>query len=709
MNFAGSELQISAFQINTATGNVYSNVTFPNARTSYEQSQNIYPVAVKKHDPSDLPAGLDPNQLYYLKKTGSNYKFYLTIGNAIAETGHFEFTDTKDFTLVFTKFRRTIGTQSIFEAVGDMYCCEEPALNLNSSVLYDRCTVVVDGTSYTLKRVSQMVSYTAAIEGGAYTLVYPFDGIFAFQSDAFLKDGMWQVISLTVAYKTTQTNPSVWLADYNFMTLGELEIKTASTYNQLGYTHVDGQTHEILEGGQAVVVNEVTLASDPGPIALLKSNTFTDFIGTLHRSGGYGYWAAPPVVITADFGSGATAVANVGSGGRITSFTITNGGSGYYTVAGDPSFNVSLPFNFERKFKMINPATGTTTWPTSSFPYSGTMTDTDTVRNLPSITYAFSGTSVMPPATAVLKGAFFSGTKATPFPPALALPNCVAVATSTITLSGLQTIGGVPLQAGDRVLVMGNNSYPDSRKSNGIYLASAGAWGRSADIFVNGSYTFVNQGTGGKQRYRITSEFYTTFPIVFGVTPLNFTAYTAANLPITYDNVDLGDITAVCVYDAETDTYYSAVMTLNGIPGRINFRTSGGLPVTGRAKFLIESIAPGALNVNLSNDDFNGWRENANAFDLVSDPPGVVTPINPLPLFSGKSQSVPVIDTRTYWTGNYYINLMPFVRRTVDSSRTGAIMTLKFSRVGRAVKSLGLPEETLYIKAYYGDSYITTL
>lgn len=706
MNFAGSEQVIYDFQINTGTGAFNSGLTFPNARTSYEQLHDVYPVGVKKFLLGDLPAGLDPAHLYYLRKTGSNYKFYLTLGDAVGETSPFVFTDTKDFVLVFTKFRRVIGTQSIAEDVGEMYCCEVPDLNLNSTILYDRCTVVWEGDSYTLKRVSQMVSYTTAIIGGAYTLIYPFDGIFAFQSDAFLKDGLWQVIGLTVAYKTTQTNPSVWLADYDFMTLGQLEIKTASTYNQLGYTHVAGQTQEILQGGNAAVVNE-TYLTDPNP------SSITAIASTNYPPGGYGYWAVPPVVITSLHGSGATAVANLGDGGRITSFTITNGGSGYLYYSPYPgvdnSINTSLPFNFERKFEMINTATGNSTWPTSSFPYSGTMTDTDTVRNLPSITYAFSGTSVMPPATVVLKGAYIAGTKATMFPTALELPNCVAVATSTITLSGLQTIGGVPLQAGDRVLVMGNNSYPDSSKSNGIYLASSGAWSRAGDVFVDGSYTFVNQGTGGKRRYRLKASAFVIFPIVFGTSPLFFTAYNASDLPITYDNVDLGDITATCYHDAETDTYYSAVMTLNGIPGRINFQTSGGLPATGRAKFLIESIAPGGLNINLSNDDFNGWREAATPFDTVSDPPGVITPINPLPLFSGKSQSVAVIDTRTYWTGNYYIDLMPFVRRTVDSSRTGAIMTLKFSRVGRAVKSLGLPEETLYIKAYYGDSYITSL
>jgi hypothetical protein len=696
MIFAGSEQVIYDFQINIGTSAFNSAITFPDARTSYEKLHDVYPVGVKKFTLGDMPTGLDSSQLYYLRKTGSNYKFYLTLENAVAETSHFVFTDAKDFMLVFTKFRRTIGTQSIAESVGDMYCCEVPDLGLNSTVLYDRCTVVFDGTSYTLKRVSLVM--------GLNSYIY-FPGVsFLFRSDPFLKDGLWQGIDLVISYKDLPP-PAVY-PDYDHMTL-TLIIGTASTYNQLGLPHVDGQTQEILEGGSPAFVNEVYL-SYPNP------SSITAIASTNYPAGGYGYWAVPPVVITSLQGSGATAVANVGSGGRITSFTITNGGSGYMDYSPFPgvdnSIHVSVPFNFERRFEMINPSTGTTTWPTSSFPYSGTLTDTDTVRNLPSVSYAFSGTSVMPPATVVLKDAYFAGTKATMFPTALELPNCVAVATSTITLRGLQTIGGVLLQAGDRVLVMGNNSYPDSSKSNGIYLASAGSWSRSGDVFVDGSYTFVNQGAGGKRRYRLKASAFVIFPIVFGTSPLVFTVYTAANLPITYDNVDLGNITATCYHDAETNTYYSSVMTLNGIPGRINFGTIGGLPAANRAKFLIEQIGIGTnANINLSNDDFNGLSLLTNyGYETVSDPPGVVVPTVPTRFFTGLTQSKPFFDTRLRADGPF--SLTPYrIYRDLGTVKTNSIMGLSFSRVGRAVKSLGLPSEIFTIYADNGDSYITTL
>jgi len=58
--------------------------------------------------------------------------------------------------------------------------------------------------------------------------------------------------------------------------------------------------------------------------------------------------------------------------------------------------------------------------------------------------------------------------------------SCRTVATTNITLSGEQTIGATSVVAGDRVLVIGQTDA----KTNGIYVASATAWARSADANV---------------------------------------------------------------------------------------------------------------------------------------------------------------------------------------------------------------------------------
>lgn len=70
-----------------------------------------------------------------------------------------------------------------------------------------------------------------------------------------------------------------------------------------------------------------------------------------------------------------------------------------------------------------------------------------------------------------------------------------AATTADITLSGAQTIDGVSIVAGDRVLVK-NQTAP---AENGIYVAASGAWARSADANtwseLVSAYTFVEEGS----------------------------------------------------------------------------------------------------------------------------------------------------------------------------------------------------------------------
>lgn len=70
-------------------------------------------------------------------------------------------------------------------------------------------------------------------------------------------------------------------------------------------------------------------------------------------------------------------------------------------------------------------------------------------------------------------------------------------ATGTVSLTGTQTIDGIALIAGDRVLIK-NQSGPNGGQ-NGIYVVAAGAWSRAADMNVwaevPGAFCFVEQGT----------------------------------------------------------------------------------------------------------------------------------------------------------------------------------------------------------------------
>lgn len=92
--------------------------------------------------------------------------------------------------------------------------------------------------------------------------------------------------------------------------------------------------------------------------------------------------------------------------------------------------------------------------------------------------------------------------------------------TGNITRSGTQTIDGVSLSVGDRVLVK-DQSVPSE---NGIYQVQSGTWLRANDAGISarlegGLIVYVREGTVNKGKYFILT---TTAPITVSVTPLNF-------------------------------------------------------------------------------------------------------------------------------------------------------------------------------------------
>lgn len=83
-----------------------------------------------------------------------------------------------------------------------------------------------------------------------------------------------------------------------------------------------------------------------------------------------------------------------------------------------------------------------------------------------------------------------------------------AATTANITLSGTQTIDGIAVVAGDRILVKNQTTA----STNGIYDVAAGAWTRSADADsaseMGGAIVNVDSGTQGAQLW--TTSFKTT-------------------------------------------------------------------------------------------------------------------------------------------------------------------------------------------------------
>lgn len=118
-------------------------------------------------------------------------------------------------------------------------------------------------------------------------------------------------------------------------------------------------------------------------------------------------------------------------------------------------------------------------------------------------------------------------------------PPCITVATTNITLSGLQTISGVTVVEDDRVLVKGQSTASE----NGIYNASTGSWTRAKDFdgvldAVSGTRILIRRpGSSLAAEYELTSA----DPIVIGTTELTFSLRYGANA--TYDTTE-GEIAA---------------------------------------------------------------------------------------------------------------------------------------------------------------------
>jgi phage-related tail fiber protein len=125
-----------------------------------------------------------------------------------------------------------------------------------------------------------------------------------------------------------------------------------------------------------------------------------------------------------------------------------------------------------------------------------------------------------------------------------------AATTGNITLSGTQTVDGVALVAGDRVLVKNQTTGSE----NGIYVVvSGGAWTRSTDAdtsakVTSGMFVFVEEGTTNADSGWVLT---TDMPITLGSTALAFTQFSGAGqitagagLTKTGNTLDVGTASA---------------------------------------------------------------------------------------------------------------------------------------------------------------------
>ena len=227
--------------------------------------------------------------------------------------------------------------------------------------------------------------------------------------------------------------------------------------------------------------------------------------------------------------------------------------------------------------------TGDVTWTSSSFNGSANVTGTATLAN--SGVTAGTYTKI----TVDAKGRATSGTTLSAADiPALTMANIPGAAykqsvrcatTANITLSGTQTIDGIAVVAGDRVLVKNQTTA----SQNGIYVVSASTWTRSTDADaadeIGAAVVNVDQGTAnGGELW--TTTFKTTDTL--GTTSMNWyeVLYNTGSWAISVTGSS-----ASCTGNAATATTLQTARTINGVSfngsANITVADSTKLPLAG--------------------------------------------------------------------------------------------------------------------------------
>ena len=169
----------------------------------------------------------------------------------------------------------------------------------------------------------------------------------------------------------------------------------------------------------------------------------------------------------------------------------------------------------------------------------------------------------------------------------------VAATTANITLSGTQTVDGVALVVGDRVLVKDQSTGSE----NGIYKVDEGAWTRTQDLVAGsnaaGIAVFVNEGTASADQIFVCTN---------------------------------DEASAVVGTDALTFSSLTATIAAAGADTQVQFNSSGSLAAD--AGFTYDGAGTATLSVGLDATSLtlgNGANESVGTATLVA---GTVTVAN---------------------------------------------------------------------------------
>lgn len=198
----------------------------------------------------------------------------------------------------------------------------------------------------------------------------------------------------------------------------------------------------------------------------------------------------------------------------------------------------------------------------------------------------------------------------------------VAAATmSPIVLSGLQTVDGVNLVEGDRVLVKDQSD----RSENGIYDVYSGEWRRSEDArwFVRKSYVFAEGGVAnaGGGWYLETGGL-----IVVGSTPLDFVKFSENGIPASpdqYSEVAVSDLKRMKSESAVfSEFHYTNARAVKSFGGNSDPRSGEFYPAWLNPDMVPSEFRDSVISENILSRVYEGDNAAVGKFEVTWDPSG---------------------------------------------------------------------------------------
>lgn len=235
-----------------------------------------------------------------------------------------------------------------------------------------------------------------------------------------------------------------------------------------------------------------------------------------------------------------------------------------------------------------------------------------------------------------------------------------AATTANITLSGTQTIDGIALSVGDRVLVKNQTTA----SQNGIYVVASGAWTRATDAdedaeVTSGLFTYVESGTSNQSTTYVLT---TTGTITLGTTALSFSTFSApgsfvAGSGLTQDGstFNVGAGTGL-VANSDDIALTGQALALH------NLATNGLFVRTGAGTVAARSVAVTGTGISVTNGDGVSGNPTLGLSDALASVGGLT----------------PASDRLAYYTGTAtaaLATLTSFARSLLDDADAAAART----------------------------------